>query len=385
MIYLFILIIIIISTYYFDIKNIKHNKWAFYWLICLILICLSGFRYHIGIDPIYYEKNWNTYPNFWDFNWNSDILKFRENSEVARFHIGWIFYVMIIQVFSKSFIAAQICNAVIINCAIFKLIKTYSKHPFSVILIYYCSFTFIEFNFELMRETIAVAIFLMYGIKYYLSKKWIKYYLIVLLAYSFHPSAMMMFLLPLIRNLKWGTKQYIVFFIIPAILIGLGGRAIVGNMLNTFLGADAYATRYFAGGRENNFNYFLMYAFRPTVLLGLILLFKRHITNPQFIPIFFFSIFFMYIGTLIYTAARFTNYIIIIDYIVIADILFVLCKHFKSILVYLIYLFLLFIPNIYQYSSPTNLARHYPYRSIFYDHPTDMQRLVERNAQRGLR
>ena len=89
---------------------------------------------------------------------------------------------------------------------IFKLIKTYSKHPFSVILIYYCSFTFIEFNFELMRETIAVAIFLMYGIKYYLSKKWIKYYLIVLLAYSFHPSAMMMFLLPLIRNLKWGVS-----------------------------------------------------------------------------------------------------------------------------------------------------------------------------------
>lgn len=385
MLYLSILLIILLLTYQYDIKSAKQDKWLFYWSLCFIFICLSGFRYHIGIDPLFYEESWDTYPDFWNFNWRQDIENFQRIPATSRYHIGWIFYVMILQTISKQFFILQLTNAILINIAIFKIIKKYTPYIFTTILIYYCTFTFIEFNFELMRETVAVAIFLLWGVNYYLKKRWIKYYFVVVLAYFFHPSSMMMFVLPIIRNFNLRTWQYVIIFVLPGLLIGLGGRIFIGNILNIVLGEDAYATEYFSGGKENNFNYFLMYAYRPSALLLLYLVFKKYVIHKEFIPVFFFSIFFMYVGALVYTAARFVNYVIIIDYVLIGSILYSLARKFKTIIVMPIYLFLLYLPNIYQYTTPETLARHYPYRSIFYDKPTHTQKIVESRAKRGLR
>mgnify|MGYP001045525604 FL=1 len=300
MLYLIILLIILCCTYQFDLKRRLHKKWIFYWSICIIFILLSGLRYHIGIDPLIYENNWNRYPEFWDFNWSKDIEKFRSIPETERYRTGWIIYVMIIQIFSKEFFVGQIVNAILINLAIFRLVKKYTSHPFTVILIYYGSFTFVEFNFELMRETVAVSLFLLWAFEYYLKKKWIKYYLVVLCAYQIHPSAMMMFVMPLIRNLNLTNIQYTIFFIVPSVIIGLLGRVFLGDFLNILLGDKAYAAEYFSRVPESNLNYFFMYAFKPTLLLGLYLCFSKYVTQKQLIPIFFFSIFFMYISTLVY-------------------------------------------------------------------------------------
>lgn len=385
MIYFIIFIILFAFTYIFDFTHVKKGKYEAYWGMCLIFICISGFRYHIGIDSIYYEMSWPTYPDLLNFNWVHDINQFRSDPDRERYQLGWILYVMILQAFSKNFLILQFSNALLINFAIFRTIKKYTNYIFSSILVYFCTFTFVEFEFELMREVVAVSIFLIWGIDNYFKKKWWRYYLAVFMAFQFHPSSITMFLLPIVRNLNLSTFKYLCFFVLPGLLIGLGGRLLLGNVLNIVFGEYSYMSEYMENSPEGNFNYFLMYSFRPLGLLTLFIFGKKHIHNIDYIPLFYFSIFFLLVGALVYTAARFINYIIIIDYIVIARILYVYARKFKTIYIFPLYLMMIYLPNIYQYKEPTALARHYPYRSIFNPKPTKNQQTVERLATQGLR
>ncbi len=380
MIYIVILAYILILTYRYDYLKSKKNRMAAFYSIMVIFILLSGLRYNIGIDSIEYRRTWLWYPDFWDFNWAQDIEKFRDKGlAVQRFRPGWIMYVMSLQTISKDFTILQLCNAIIANIAIFSVIKKYSEHIFTTVLIFYGTSTFVEFEFELMREVIAVAIFLLWGFDAFVQKKWIKYYTAVIVAISFHPSAMMMLTLPFVRNLNWSTRQYIFYLIIPSIVLALAGRLFIGNALSMILGEEAYASEYFKNAKEGNFNYFLMYAYKPSILLALYLCFKRYVTTPRyFIPVFFFSIFFQYIGGLVYTAARFTSYIIIIDNILISGIFYKLIKRCRTIWIAVALLTIYYAPNIYNYTNPLALARHYPYRSIFNPEPTKEQALMEK-------
>lgn len=380
MTYLIIFLYILFLVYYYDyLGHTRNKKWAF-WSVMIIFILLSGLRYHIGIDTFQYRMTWDRYPDITNFKW-SDIEAFRRNPQVERFHAGWIIYVMILQFFSKSFIFLQFTNAFLINFAVFRIIRKYSNHIFTTVLIYAGTFTFIEYNFELMREAVAVSIFLLWGFDAFVKRQWTKYYLTVLLAYTIHPSSLMMFAFPLIRNLNWSLRQYILYLIVPSFLIGLAGKIFLGNVINVILGGNSYISEYYeeAGKHSTNINYFLMYAFKPTVMLVLYACFKKYVTLPKFYEAtYFFTIFFLYIGGLIYTAGRFTSYIIIIDYILLADIIWSLMKKWRGVYVAVILLIAMYIPNLYQYwGYPMSLACHYPYRSVLIDNPSANQKKLD--------
>lgn len=381
MIYALIFIYIFFLTYYYDFRGGKVNKKIAYYSLLIIFICLSGFRYHIGIDTFQYRTYWDMYPDFLKFNWIEDIEKFRGNSQTERYHAGWIIYVMFLRIFSKNFIILQISNAIIVNYAIFRTIKKYSPYPFLTLLLFACSFTFVEFEFELMRESIAVSIFLLFALENFINKRWIPYFIATMFAYLVHPSAMMMFALPLVRNLKWPTKTYLLYLIIPSIVLGVVGHALIGDALNLLLGEESYASNYFGNVEEHNSNYILMYDFKPTIFLLLILIFHKKIDVPSYlIPIFYFSIFFMYLGGLVYTAQRFVNYIIIVDYIFLTYIVIYICKKTMTLWASVVVSLILYTPNIYQYSgNPLNIARHYPYRSYLNPTPTSDQIKFEKS------
>ncbi len=378
MIYLILFLFILWSVYYYDITGHNKEKTTVFYIIMILFILLSGLRYHIGADNIGYSYSWDFYPTFDTPDWIDGIKKFCSHSNRSRYKIGWILYVMTLKTIYNNFVILQLANAILINTAIFSIIRKYSPHLFTPILIYYCTFTFVELEFELMRETVAVSIFLLSGFDAFVRKKWFKYYIVVFIAYNFHPSAMMMFVLPLVRNISWSTKRYIYLVAIPAIVLALVGKILIGEMINLILGSDSYASNYYGTGGNNNFNYFLMYAYKPSALLALYICYKKYIKLPSFfIPVYFFSIFFLYLGGLAYTAARFTNYIIIIDFILLAEIFYGLIKRYKTIWVSVVILILINVPTIYQYSSPINIARLYPYRSILNPTPSSNQQKLE--------
>lgn len=378
MVYLLTFILLLFFVYHYDIqKNEDYINEAFIFL-WLIFVLISGLRYHIGADAVGYELVYKNTPSFLDPNWYDKMMAFWHRGHNDRYKIGWIIYSMVMKTLSGNFVALQLSNAFIVNTAIFITIKRYSKLLFMPLLIFACSFTFVSFEFELMREVISVSIFMLWAYPAFIKENWLNYYIVTFISYNFHPSAMVMFLLPLVRNINWNTRQFIYYLIIPSIFLGIFGRMIVSNSLDLIFGADSYASRYYNGGQNHSINYFLMYAYRPSALLALYLVFKKYIDPPHYlVNLFYFSIFWLYIGGLVYTAARFTNYVIIIDYILIGQILLEIFKKYRTMFAILVVLTLYNVPTIYQYSSPISLARHYPYRSIFNPEPNSDQKKME--------
>lgn len=387
MIYLLILIYVVLWTYICDIK--KRNKYRIvgYWSICILFILLSGLRYHIGVDSIAYQDYWNCYPDLWNYKWG-DIQTARDKFETfERYHVGWFIYVMLIQSISKNFILVQFSNAILINIAIFKLAKKYSHHPFLSILIYYCTFTFIEFNFELMRETVAVSVFLLWGISAYINRKWSVYFLIVTISYSIHPSAVVMFLLPMIRNLRLPIYKYIIFLIILSFIISIYGVLLLGNLVDIILGDSPYGSSYFEGMTTgNNFNYLLMQMYKPILLLVFTICLRKHIRYTELMPVLFFSISVLAFGAVIYTAQRFVNYLIIVDYIIITDAFYYLIKKYHTMFIAILILFIYYLPAVFQFSTnKLALARYYPYQWIINPEQTKEQKQMEGFMRQGVR
>lgn len=378
MVYIILLLIIIYSVYKFDINNNKHNSEYVYWGICASFILLAGLRYKIGGDTIGYMANWNLYPDIWNFNWINDINAAKTAEvEFERYGYGWFLYVMILKGICNDFVILQIANAFLLNYSIFRVIKRYSPKKFLTVLIFYFNFTFLELEFEVMRESVAISIYLLFAFDKFIEKQWIKYYLATIIAYLIHPSAVFMFILPFVRNLNWSLWKYIIVFIAPSLTLAIVGRSLLGDLLNVFMSDDGITTQYVSKAldKEVGINYILMYIYRPLLLLLFIIAGFRKIKNEYLKNILFFSLFFMNFSLLYFTASRLVNYLIIIDYIAITPIIYSFVKSFKTIYAAVILLVIYSVPTLFEFNKlPYKQSLYFPYQTILYPNPTVEQK-----------
>ena len=209
MIYLVTFILLFLLSYHYDFKGYKENKTLWYITCLLIIICTSGFRYRMGCDSIVYETEYPFMPtlsNIGDFDFSS-----------TRYGRGYVLLTAVAKSITPHFYGMQIIHAIIFNCLLFRFFYKYSSYIFSCVLVYYvCGFFY--YNYMILRESLAVVIFLT-SWPYLTEKKWIKYYLCCGLAILFHPSATVVCLLPIL-NLKIFkpffslTKFFFIFCII---------------------------------------------------------------------------------------------------------------------------------------------------------------------------
>lgn len=381
MIYIIIFFVIFYGVYVYDIKGHCKNKDQLYWTICVIFIIVSGLRYKIGGDTLGYMETWKLYPNIWNFNWFYDIEQTKAfYPELERHRYGWFIYVMFLKGIVNDYYILQICNAVILNIAIFKTINKYSYYPFITLLILYFNFKFFELEFEVMRECIAVSVYLLIAFDHYVNKKWIKYYIGTIIAYLIHPSAIAMFILPIFRYINWNFKAYTIIFVVTSLTIGVAGRIILGNILN-IIGGEGYTAEYAlkAIGKEYNIGYILMYLFQPMLLYSLVLIFRTKIKQSCFTSIIFFTIFLLNLALLYFTASRLANYVIIIVYIAISPIFYYIIKISHTVWIAVLLLAIYLTPTIYQFSAdPLSMARYFPYQTFIFPDQTKAQKEFER-------
>lgn len=366
--------------WYYDMQDGKRYKDISFWGIFAVFFLLSGLRYRIGMDTHMYMNSWGDYGDMWDFHWIDDITRFQQKSEyVSRFQPGWVLYCIIIRGFSKDFTLLQLVTSFIFNFAMFRMVKEYSKRPFLTLLMFFISFKFIEFEFEIMREGVAVGIFLLFAFDAYMKKKWVKYYIWTFVAFMLHTSAVLMFALPLLRNVDWKVWKYSLFFVLPGFIIGIAGRLIFGDLVNVFLGGgDDFISQYTSSAfeKENNVNYAIMYGLQPTLLYLLTAFNIKRIENREFIPLMFFAISFMYMGMFYFTAARLVNYIIVIVFIGATPIMQYLIRRFRTMWVVPVLMIIYFLPTLYSFREPRNLARYYPYQWVIDPKQTPLQKTI---------
>lgn len=199
MVYLVALILICFGIYRYDYRNQKSGRLLLWILICLVLVCIAGFRYKLGQDTITYINEYNTLRPFTKIN-GDDFAR-------TRFAPGFVVLTSIFKQFTSEFTFFQFFHALVVNSVIFYFLFRHSRHIFFAALLYFFYLYFL-LCFQQMREAFAVCVFLL-SWPFFKDGKWLLWYSMSILAFFFHVSAFMMFFLPLIC--VPGIRQLFVF------------------------------------------------------------------------------------------------------------------------------------------------------------------------------
>lgn len=391
MIYLFVIILLILLSFHYDYQ--QHNKYRLHWYICVavIFVLLAALRYRLGIDSTRYAYQYPLLPSL------SELGSFDYDS--VRYGRGYLFFNAIVRSCSDNFVAMQFVHAIFINSIIFAFFYKNTRHIFFAALLYFI-LSYFTYNFEVLRESCAVATFLFIW-RYFKSNKWINYYLGCVVAILFHPSAAFLlvlpiFYLPIFRNFfKMGWTFGItcgLVFIIAAFLsvkffdvLQLMNLAVVDNY------AQTYENSSLAESKSLNIigiSVFLiksiLYPFVAIAILKGSKYFGSCISidSEEKSKLEYMLCWYVYIAitaNFIQLFYRFNNYLIPFWFIVLSDIVFNgikynRCKIKLSFVQWVILLFPYFTLNLYGYFSDDNksgiylIRRYYPYSSVINPH-----------------
>lgn len=187
MIYFVVLFLIFLCVYAFDYRKYSRLNSFSYWAIFVILVLIAGFRYRIGTDSIVYE---NAFSEIYPL-WQMDKFDF----DSTRFEPGFLIFASIPRIFSDDFTVMQIFEALIVNFVIFWFILKNTNHKFLCLSFYYL-ILYLNLNTQVMREALAVSLFLL-AWPSFRDGKWWWYYGIMIFATFMHTSAALTLFLPL--------------------------------------------------------------------------------------------------------------------------------------------------------------------------------------------
>lgn len=192
----------------YDVLNLREGRLISYCFAYFLLVCLAGFRYKVGGDTYNYMHTHELLPNL------SDL--FTAEIGFEKLQPLWVLFSAIAKSIGEDFYILQFLHAIVVNAVIFAFIHKNSKFQFTGILLYYFAL-YPFFNFEILREALAVCFFLL-SIPYYANRNWIRYYLLVTIAFLFHLSAVFLFLLPAIRSINLNAVGLLLLFSASALL-----------------------------------------------------------------------------------------------------------------------------------------------------------------------
>ena len=353
----------------FRFKNFNIN--VVFWM----LVFLAGFRYRVGPDTISYSLlfEFSNVP-LSDLNFESFIS--------TKYQPFWI----LLTSFCKSylnFVWLQLIVAFIANSCYFYFFKKSTTKIFTAILIYFL-LDYFYFNYDLMRESISVGLFLVALIKLN-EKKYKSYYLLVLAAFLFHFFAFICFFIPLFlsQRINKPLKIIIGFLLFTLILTYSSATSEINSLLGLLnLSHDLSSFIQFDSAEISALGYF--WNFLRIIPVFFIILFysgKRkmsHLLLPKRIVL---SLSYLYIYIVLIRIfaipyiERLLNYVIMIIHLIHISIAFDLARiYFKNSSRFIIIMFFIF-SSFFFYIAPFLKIHplygvryykiYYPYYSIF--------------------
>lgn len=396
MIYLLPILLLLIGIYRYDYRKSLRGKFFFYCFICIILICIAGFRYKLGFDTIQYMKFYDRLSNLSDLKLS--IL------EKERYAPGFIFIASLCKSISKEFLLLQLVTSLIINATVFYFFWNNTKNVFFGILLYYI-FMYINLNMEVVREALAACVFLL-SWPFFRDGKWLIYFCLALCALLFHISSVFMFLLPLIclpgiRTLFiYGNRTWIIGCVLLILGLTLSYLfidyikliAITETVIDR---VNTYADTKFMGKRTMELTGVLRILIRfvlyPSIAmyfvnkkLNLTKLEQNTLRKEEMLTVL--SIYISLLSAGIFILARYNNYLFFFPLLIMSDWVF---SYFKlagkkirlQFLTWIIIFLPLFIFNIYYvYNLPLNREGKYKTYMAYYPYSNYISQ--EKNEKR---
>ena len=151
-IYIILLLLILINILKYDLGSKEHGKKKTpFYFCCVVLATVAGIRYHIGSDTANYIAYFENVPELANF--------FKEFNLEALTQPLWFLLLSVSKGVFSDFLGFQFLHALVVNLLIGRFIFTLCQKPFVALLVYFCCCWW-NFNFEIMRESLCVAIYI---------------------------------------------------------------------------------------------------------------------------------------------------------------------------------------------------------------------------------
>lgn len=383
MIYIFLFILLLLFSYHYDYRKKTAYKWSSFYFMLIAFIFVAGLRYRLGVDSIRYESYHKYIPDLFSL----DISKMKEDNYDPLFYLMCSFSKTI----SDDFWMMQMLQALWVNSVVFWFIKKNTSHIFLALLFYFV-FLYLNFMCEVMREACAVSFFLL-SWNSYKQSHWVKYYFLIVIAFLFHSSAIVLFLLPFF---KWLRLNKYLFILFPCLfLCGFYLQRTFFDYLQLFYISERIANKVEMYSMDNlSGQVYTIMGSIVTIILNVLypcvaLYFyksQKKLSHSEYEPMVIMCAIFAIVSIPLAVFYRYNNYFMPFSIIVLSD--FVYNKlHFVSTYVikqhsyflFFILLFPCFLLKVYGYFAPVGRGeyqeymRYFPYSSII-EKSIDQQR-----------
>lgn len=368
MIYIVVFLYILISALVFEGKKsdmVSKTNWI---IVFSVFVLLFGLRYRIGGDSIQCEDNFLQY--------GESALRYDLHFTILDRHQPlWVIMCSYINMLGGQFVVLQLIESFAINYAIFFFISKYSNHKYYVLVLYYVLW-YQYYTTEILRESFAVAVFLL-SFNYFINKNWLKYYLFVFIAIMFHSSALILLVFPLLLRISENVNFYKLIVVIISLM-----AFILAVDFSTLFQADinSYEYRlmnsYYFTGKQNFYGILESSLFRLLPYIVTFIIFTRSGLKKEKDFFIIFSIcVFAVVAVVLPQSSRYMNYLHIPYIVLLVDLMFEKVIVWKKYNVYLYIVLVVLTYNrvnwyFHDYSNLTGCKgdRYYnlfiPYNSV---------------------
>lgn len=330
MIYLAILALLMFLSFRYDICGKKDNKEQWYFIVLCVFILFAGLRWRVGVDTMrYLYFFYHDYPTLSDFSFE-------------EYYIGKDPFFVLLNSFVKSiggrFYVVQLIQAAFVNTLILNYFKKHCQYIFTCCMFYFL-LSYISFSMEIMRASFSIVICL-YAFDYFIEKKWIKGYALLLVATMFHAQALVVFLFPAFLFLRLNKRGLTI--LAGAYVLGIFVQEMLGNYIFLFEGNEDIKNKVSIytseddpfGKNTHNINYYIV-SIIPKVFYPLFTLWnvKKYYKNSdleRLEPLVILGVIFVLIQANFVIAYRYVEYFTIYYALLYAEICVGMIKKGKN-------------------------------------------------------
>lgn len=339
-------IVIILSSFN---RRLTHRSRTFFLVFVYgYIVLLMGLRYRVGIDTLNYMES---------YDWILVLDNLFDNDFTqTRFEPGYMLLCALSRIVTEDFWFLQIVHSLILNTCVFVFIYRYTKNSFAGIGVYFI-LIFFYFSTEILRESLAIAIFLL-NYENLRKRRWIRYYLFSLLSISFHYSALILWLFPFAGRLKFNI-WYVTSCI--AILLVMPWAEWFSQTISLVSIAERISM-YVSGVDEFNLNWRIAYVIKVLLCPIVTMLMYKYLRKESVWTSYILLHILLGIGAFAIPIifSRFTNYTQLFVVVYIADLLYEL--RYKYLFKYTI-VAILFCSQLNYFHNM--FWAWYPYESVF--------------------
>jgi hypothetical protein len=275
MIYLILVAVLTLFSY----SSIAKKDYSFLgYTLVLVLALFAGLRHEVGAKPdweVYYQVFYDA-PEYISHLFNY----FADNNRLEK---GYLTYNFIVHSITDDFNFFLVVTALITIGLTYKSVSIYTPMTIFALLIY-MRYGYFQFNMMFLRQGIAVAIFL-YSIQFMKSRNAYAYFLLNLLAVTFHVSLILVFPLYFFVNKKFKPRVFISILIGALFLQGINVIKLIADVLpNSNVIFYAFKS-YVASGEPKPFSF--SFIEKPLMFFILLYYYERLAKRFEYFDLFF--------------------------------------------------------------------------------------------------